>query len=238
MPSKTVVINCLPPTYFSVASFLAVLAYPEDDEAERNFRNQLCLALLRHLAAAEEKPVLIEVPLSIFQSKLEPLILKSGLKRLWERFWVGYHIIMPDAGLKEPEGFTVNLEDMLKNTMADLGSKNLSTAKTKIWKPTWPVFHGAGSFAYHVLRKIHASDEAGSSVDFQGLIFALMAENEIEKEIVSLAEKIRGTILGQKIYKKIHEDNTVEFKLVNSFAEKSGFANAASSYLKDTDVPL
>ena len=60
----------------------------------------------------------------------------------------------------------------------------------------------------------------------------------MKKKIVSLAKKIRRTILGQKIYKKIHEDNTVEFKLVNSFAKKRSFADAASSYLKGTDVPL
>ena len=202
MPSKTVVINCLPPTYFSVASFLAVLAFPEDDEAERNFRNQICLALLRHLAAVEEKPVVITVPLSIFQSKLEPLVLKSGLKRLWERFWVGYHIVMPDADLKEPDGFTVSLEDMLKNTIADLGLKNLSTAKTKIWKPTWPVFHGAGSFAYHVILKTQASYEVGSSIDFLDLIFALMAENEIEKKDCLARQENTQNDLGTKDLQK------------------------------------
>jgi hypothetical protein len=71
MPSKTVIINYLAPTYFNAASFLAVLAYPQDEEAERKFRNQLCLGLLAHLALKENKSVIIDVPLSVFESPPE-----------------------------------------------------------------------------------------------------------------------------------------------------------------------
>lgn len=238
MSLRVAIINCVTPTYYSVASFLAVIAYPSDASAEEMLRDQLCLAFLMSLSLEEKRPILVEAPISIFKSRFELSILRRGLKKLQERFWIGYHVVLPDADMKEPESFTVGLEDMLKNTLGALGAKNLSTGKTKIWKPAWPVFHGAGAFAYLFVRYTQSTCSPGSEVEFLSIVFALMAQNGIEKDIVLLAEEIREAVLQKRLYKKINFDNTVEFRLVNSEAEKTGFASSATSSLKGAGSPF
>lgn len=104
-----------------------------------------------------------------------------------------------------------------------MGIRNLSTAKTKLWKPSWPVFHAAASFALHIHSVTERMSGSKEKVSFAKLIFTLMMQTEVEKELVSVAEKVRTTVLEKKLYPNLREEHSIQFELVNPSAKKASF---------------
>lgn len=233
MPLKTVVIDCGLPSYFNVASFLAVITYPENESAAQKFRDQLILACLQDIARHEQRRIVIAIPLEIFQPNVEMKsgALRAGIKRLHKRFGIGFQMILRQAGLMEINGYTSGGTMELLRELID--EKDLSTAKTKIWKPTWPVFHAAASFAHAAILQYYGIPNLNALkfsdfplLGFRKLIFKMMMENEMENHLVLFAEEVRKRVLRRNIYEKIGDHNTIHFVLVNESAAKHGFASA------------
>lgn len=92
MPLKTKPMDLGQPNYFNVASFLAALAYPDREDDERKFADQLRAECLRHVSLQVQGPVIIEVPLELFKIEAEPkffsesLYLGSGQRSMWSIF--------------------------------------------------------------------------------------------------------------------------------------------------------
>ena len=243
MPLRTVAIDCALPSYFGAASFLAVLAYPKDRKAGEKFRDQLCVACFQHLRSKAKRDVVVEAPLDIFLSKPEPKFFDQSVEYLYDRFGIGFHVVLRQADLLDvSDYYSSGTKEALGQLIDDWGWQNpgdasVSTAQTKIWKPAWPVFHAAAAFAHAGIlhtygiskRLLTINFRDFSSPAFKDLVFALMMKNGIEKQLVMFAEEVRSRMLEKGIYKKISESNTIEFALINESDDKDGFASASKN---------
>ena len=223
MALKIITFDCAEATYLNVASFLAVTAFPDAEEQERKFRDQLRIACLRHASLRVRSAAVIEVPLEVLQTEVEQNFFSESLEVLYRRFGLGF-IVIRQSGLWDNKDYSGVTTSLLDSFVDELGHTSVTTAFTNEWKPTWPVLHAAASLAQAgIIRKygipnmnletMKFSDYSIS--EFLELVFALMMESGEEFGLVSYADEVRNRILARNIYKKVRESDLIEFKLVN-----------------------
>lgn len=153
MPRETVVIDIsATPSYEAVARFFSVLAYPDPDGNRERFYTALCRHQISLLGKIGHEFVPIRPSIMNMTDEVAARQMTAGLKRLRHRHRVGKYIVAPmlNTIVTGPRWPNVNelIESMVNeglgwaNTEGDSGA----TAKTDIWKPSWPVAHATAAF--------------------------------------------------------------------------------------------
>jgi hypothetical protein len=221
-------INSSVPHYEPAARYFSVLAYPDQrDMVERkHFESALCQWVIRSMAKGSKdwanngqsiRPVHF-----IIDSKQAHKKLKRGLKELFKRFAATHYVVMPHLNaivighVDKFDDLTPTVENMLGAMAIDMGWKgeNLSTAKTKIWKPAWPVVHAIAAVLI-VKQKLGKDIEQfplGKLCRMPIEFFLLYPETV--KTLVEVSEIYRVERLPQIKQFRIKEDDTIQFIVV------------------------
>jgi hypothetical protein len=101
--------------------------------------------------AIQDRPIITPEYLFSLDSNQVPRILELGLEQLKKRFAATHYIVMPHLNhiltgrVEKVDGFVPTVENMIAVMLGDLEQQNVSTAKTKIWKPSRPVIHAVAA---------------------------------------------------------------------------------------------
>src|SRR6478672_2040795 len=161
MPSKVSEIDFAAPTYYNVAKLLALLVFSANEAKARKFQNHLSVAFIRYLMTISpgSEAAVLPAPLALFKSELDESLVTQGMRRLIQRLWIGIKIILPETQYLDQEDHLTSLTAGIQEVLEVLGHKNVSTAMTKVWKPSWPVFHIAGAYSFITLQMINELEE-------------------------------------------------------------------------------
>lgn len=223
MPREIVRIEVSLPHYEAVALFLSALSYPDDLVARKHFFRALCRRWVWLDTLRDEKAKILTVNPIIFAPSDQEFMktLNTGLKRLQLRQIIGLYFILPkDFGAKRVSGYSPTVNNLIELVVRHLGWKNKeaasgSTAKTKVWKPSWPVAHAAGAFAWFSLEQVESLPQ-GIKEYIEANVWLLMcAPPSVFKKLMWLTESFREWFVQGKIYKNIREENTIQFVFVD-----------------------
>lgn len=223
MALKTRTFDCAEASYFNVASFLAVTTFPNSEEQERKFRDQLRIACLRHASLQARSPAIIEVPLEVFQTEVDQHFFSEALEVLYRRFGLGF-IVIRQSGLWDDKDYSAATTSLLDAFVDALGHSSVTTAFTTEWKPAWPVLHAAASVAHAgILGKYGIANLNTETMtfsdysisEFKELIFGLMMCSGEDYALVAYADEVRNRILERQLYKKVREPDLIEFKIAD-----------------------
>ncbi|HET6247367.1 MAG TPA: hypothetical protein VFE47_06655 [Tepidisphaeraceae bacterium] len=162
MSREIVRIDVSSPHYEAVAIFLSTLAYPNDPVAREHFFWALCRRWIWLVSLLDDdlhKRIVISPKILGLSDKKSTKALNAGLRSLRQRQSVGLHLILPMAfGAARVNSFLPTVNNLSEMVASHLGWENAegqsgSTVKTKVWKPSWPVAHAAGAFAWFHMRR-------------------------------------------------------------------------------------
>lgn len=229
MPLKSRTFDGAEASYFNVSSFLAVLAFPDNEDREHKFRDQLRLACLRQASMRVRTPAIIEVPLHVFQTEFDRGFYSDSLEILYRRFGLGL-IALRQTGLWDEKEYSGKTTSLLDEFVDELGHTSVTTAFADQWKPAWPVLHASASLARDAMimkhpvpanistRELQLEMETWkfsdySRSEFEELIIQMMMTNGKEFELVASANEVSKRMIERQVYKKIRESEMIEFKI-------------------------
>lgn len=236
MPREIIIFKSGQPQYECAAQFFAALAYPEDPIKRDYFFKSLCVMwLYREEAEAEYIPIRGSM-VQIVQKNFVR-VFNEGLKVVYKRYCVGYHMVLTKfLSQADRMPFSKKIEGMLGDVMAELNWKDnegtsIPTAKTKLWKPSWPVAHACGGLSFNLAAA--ATEEAGRDEEVgpiepakvKGAVLEFMKnENESAFDFMLIAsEAIRLWALKTKAFKHVTENSTIQFVKLDQTGEPIEF---------------
>jgi hypothetical protein len=224
MPREIVRIETTLPHYEAVAIFLSALSYPNDLVAREKFFLALCRRWVWLMSLSDDEPQKrMVIRPKIFEPSDQDSMrtLMAGLRRLLQRQSIGLHLILPKAfGATRVSGYSPTVNNLIELVVCHLGWKNKeaasgSTAKTKVWKPSWPVAHAAGAFAWFSYEQVESLPQGMKEYIENDVCLLMLAPPPVFKKLMWLTESFREWLVQEKIYKNVREENTIQFVFVD-----------------------